>query len=475
MIGREKERGILTACRDSGQAEFVVLYGRRRIGKTYLVREFFENQFAFSYVGGHHLTTSEQLANFAEALREHARLLIAPRLTNWTEAFRSLKELLKGLPEEQRKVVFFDEMPWIDSPGSDFIKALETFWNGWAALRDDIFFIACGSATSWMAGKLMANQGGLHNRITQQIYLRPFNLRETELMLESIGCHWDRFQVVQCYMAMGGVPYYLGKLSPRQSLSQNIDRLYFEKNAPMRSEFDELYYALFANADRYISVVKTLATSHQGLTRTQLAQATGMTGGWLTRVLVNLERCDFIISYAQYGNKAKNIIYRLADFYTLFYMRFVENDLTRDEQQWTHLLASPRIASWQGRTFELICLTHLQQIKQGLGISGMLTSASSWRGRSEEVSEGKQQATQVDLLIERADRIINLCEIKFTTEPFEITRDYEQRLRMRMAIFKSETKTRKSVVNTFITTYGVIPGKHSAIVQSELTMEDLFL
>ena len=200
-----------------------------------------------------------------------------------------------------------------------------------------------------------------------------------------------------------------------------------------------------------------------------------MTGGWLTRVLVNLERCDFIISYAQYGNKAKNIIYRLADFYTLFYLRFVENDLTRDEQQWTHLLASPRIASWQGRTFELICLTHLQQIKQGLGISGMLTSASSWRGRSEEVNEGKQQATQVDLLIERADRIINLCEIKFTTEPFEITRDYEQRLRMRMAIFKSETKTRKSVVNTFITTYGVIPGKHSAIVQSELTMDDLFL
>lgn len=469
LIGREREVQELKKCYDSEKSEFVIVYGRRRIGKTFLVRSFFNNKFAFNYVGAHNYSDAEQLQNFAEALRQYSGALLSPILKNWNDAFSHLKELLSNLPSRQRKVVFIDEMPWIDSAKSGFVKALENFWNGWAAVRGDILFIACGSATSWMVDKIVENQGGLHNRITQQIYLRPFTLRETEQYLEDKGCRWDRLQILQGYMIMGGIPYYLSLVDPKQSLAQNIDRLFFAKNSSLRNEFSELYAALFSGADKYILVVKALAEKREGLSRTEIIQKSGVSGGWLTKILANLERCDFIISYANFGHKSKNTIYRLSDFYTLFYLKFIENDTSHDENRWTHLLLSPQISSWQGYTFELVCLLHLSQLKEALGISGILTEASSWRSSGEE-----GERTQIDLVIDRMDRVVNLCEMKFSIAPYIISREYEQKLRSRMAVFQAATHTRKALVTTLVTTYGVSPNKHSGIVQSEVTMDDLF-
>lgn len=362
-------------------------------------------------------------------------------------------------------------MPWIDTQKSDFVAALENFWNGWAARRNDIVFIASGSATSWMVDNLIENQGGLHARITSSIYVRPFTLHETEAYLLRKHCKWDRYQILQCYMVFGGIPFYLSLINAKESLVQNVDRLFFAQGGIMRSEFDELYNALFSNADLYISVVKGLAAHHDGMSREEISKATGITGGTLTRVLTNLERCDFISRNQNFAHKVKDTIYRLVDFYTLFYYKFILPDVSGDEQWWSHHFESRQVSTWQGLTFEIVCLMHTDSIKRALGISGMATEVSSWR----KAATDGQNGGQIDLVIKRADRIIHLCEMKFSKSQYRITEAYEQLLRQRLELFQSSTKTKYSLVITFVTTYGIADGLHHSLVHSEVTMEQLFI
>lgn len=475
MIGRDQEMAELRRCLDSDRSEFVIVYGRRRVGKTYLVEHFFGGQYDFSFVGGHRLTKAKQLRNFSKALKKYAGLSRQPKFAGWDDAFDALEDYIETLPSERRKVIFIDEMPWIDTPQSEFVDALEMFWNGWAARRNDIVFVATGSSTSWMVDKLVENQGGLHGRITKNIYVRPFTLNEVEQYLNSRGSKWDRYQILQAYMVVGGIPFYYSLMEVRDSLIQNIDRLFFRKNSALRIEFDELYHALFMHAEKYIQVVKLLNSSRKGLSRKEISATLGLNGSVLTNILRNLERCDFVIRYSQFGNKKNDAIYRLVDFYTLFYFRFIDGFNSQDEQWWSHNYQSHAVEAWQGLSFELIALTHLPQIKKRLGISGISTSASSWRyipSRSGVVPEEK--GTQIDLLIDRADRIINLCEMKFSVNPYRITAAYEQSLRDRMDIFKTRSKTTKALSHTFITTFGVSDGRHHSIVDSEVTMNDLF-
>lgn len=470
IVARTREIDTLERKFNSGKPEFVIVYGRRRIGKTFLVNNVFADRFTFSYVGARNQKPMKQLQRFAEQLKTYSGSPFAPVLNDWEEAFQALRALIENKPKEDRKVIFFDEMPWIDTPRSSFVEALEYFWNAWAAQRNDILFIACGSATSWMVNKLVKNRGGLHNRITEQIYLRPFRLGECEEYLHENECHWDRYTILQCYMALGGVPYYMNLLNPQQSLAQNIDRLFFAKNAPMREEFDELFNALYTHADKYIDVINALSGSKKGLLRAEIVEQTGQSGGRLTKLLENLERCDFIETYSQYKSSVRNTVYRICDPYTLFYFKFVDGKNTKDEHWWTNNLHSHSVESWQGFSFETICMTHLEQIKQRLGVAGISTTTGTWRALGDETEKG----TQIDLVIDRADRVINLCEMKFSEAPYVITKDFEQQLRERMAIFKAKTRTRKSLATTMVTTYGVLRGIHSGIVQSEVVMDDLF-
>lgn len=472
LIGREKECAELKRCYDSDRSEFVIVYGRRRVGKTFLVDQYFLGRYDFSFVGGHKLSRQRQLRNFAKALKKYSNSEKEQNFADWFEAFDALEEFLESLPKEKKKVVFVDEMPWIDTMKSDFVDALENFWNSWATRRVDILFIASGSATSWMVDKLIENQGGLHARITSSIYLRPFCLRETEQYLLSKHCKWDRYQILQCYMVLGGIPFYLSLLDVKSSLVQNIDRLFFQKNGVMQIEFGELYNALFTNADQYISIVKILAQYRNGMTRKELSGVLKLEGGKLTRILNNLERCDFITKNQFYGHKTKDSIYQLIDFYTLFYYKFIENNATKDEQWWSHNFESRGIEVWQGISFELLCKLHGEQIKTALGISGMSSDLSVWK-----VVANKEQSipgSQIDLVIDRADRMTHLCEIKFSKGPYRITKEYELKLRERMEIFRELTKSKKSLVHTFITTYGVAEGSHNSLIHSEVTMNSLF-
>ena len=471
LIARKKEIENLERLYNSDRSEFVIVFGRRRIGKTFLVNSLFEKRFTFKYTGTREEPQSVQLQHFAMQIKEYSKLPYLPEIKTWTDAFEMLKTLIVSKKKKERKVIFFDEMPWIDTPKSKFVSALEYFWNSWAAQRDDILFVACGSATSWMVNKLVKNRGGLYNRITAQIYLRPFTLGECEEYLQSIGCQWDRYTVLQCYMTLGGVPFYMSLINKQESLAQNIDRLFFGKNAVLNEEFDEMFNALFSQADKYIAVVKALVSKREGLLRSEVIEKTGISGGGLSKILENLERCDFIEVFANYKNSTRNIVYRISDNYTLFYFKFISGKRHKDNNFWSKNLNSPAIKSWQGFSFESVCLNHLDEIKKALGISGIPTSCSTWR----KIGDSENQGAQIDLLIERSDRVINVCEIKFCEESFSITKDYADNLRNKIAVFRDDTSSRKSIAVTMITTFGVAQGKNSGIVQSEVTAEDLFV
>lgn len=465
LIGRKKEISEFGRCYASERAEFVIVTGRRRIGKTFLVNSLYAHQFAFSYTGGHNLTTSQQLHKFTLALRQYG--LSIDTATDWFGAFEALQQHLQSIPEEEgkRKIIFIDEMPWIDHAKSDFVQALEYFWNSWGAHQPDLMLIASGSATSWMNDKLVDNKGGLHARITKHIVLQPFTLKETEEYLTSSGACWDRLQIAQAYMVLGGVPFYLSLLDASQSFAQNVDELFFSRNAALKIEFGELYHALFSNAQVYVQIVEALARKRKGLTRAEIAETTKIKSSSLSRYLDNLEKCGFVECYQQYGKKVRGLTYRLADFYTLFYFKYIANNHDKDPKWWSNNMLSASVAAWQGFSFELLCMQHLPQIKLALGISGIATSVSQWRN----------DTSQIDLVIDRADRIVNLCEMKFCVEPFEITKAYAERLRNRMADFRQSTKCKKGICNTFVTTYGVKQGKHSSVVGSQVLLDDLFL
>lgn len=469
FIARERECSELRRCLESNRSELAIVYGRRRVGKTYLIENFFDDKFDFKFVGARNQNTRTQLSNFSRTLKRFCGRSVG-QLKNWSDAFFALEEYLETLPEKSKKVVFFDEMPWIDTKRSDFVSALEYFWNSWAVSQRNIFFVGTGSATSWMIDKLISNKGGLHGRITARIHVAPFTLNEVEKYLKGIGCRWDRFQILQSYMLLGGVPFYYRQIDPDDSLGQNIDRLFFREDGALRVEFDELYPALFSNSDLYVSVAKLLCENKSGLTYKEISKGVKLEGGKLTKVLKNLGRCDFIEKWVQYGNKKRETIYRIVDFFTIFYYKFVEPNNGRDEQWWAKHMNDPSVSSWMGLTFELVCMLHHQQIKEALHIDTISTSISTWH----QIGDDNRRGAQIDLIIERGDRTIHVCEMKFSRGKFTISKDYEERLMNREALFQNVIRKDHAVVHTFVTTYGVTDGKHKSIVHSEVTMDDLF-
>ena len=473
LVGRKNEMKMLKEYFHSERSEFIAVYGRRRVGKTYLIRKAAEDNFSFFVTGVHGASKSEQLINFAIALQKysHSASLSIPK--NWILAFYELSRYLETLPEGV-KLIFIDELPWMDTAKSGFIPALENFWNSWAVLRNDVKLIVCGSATSWMINNLIRSRGGLHNRLTHHLILEPFSLAECEEYFRTFGFPYTRKQMIECYMVMGGIPFYMSMLDKSMSLVQNIDRLFFAKNAPLKDEFDDLYRALFKNALPHIEVVTALATKGKGLTRQEILSQTKLAdNGMFSVVLEELEHCGFIRQYEplnSLGGKRlnSNTLFQLIDFYTLFYFNFIKSNRFHDEHFWMISLNTPLYHAWSGFAFERVCLAHLGQIKRKLGISGVQTRACSWR------SAQSGQGAQIDMLIDRKDETINVCEMKYTHGPFEITKEYEEKLVNKLNVLAKETGLRKSLMLTLITTYGVKPNLHSGIVQSEVVMDDLF-
>lgn len=467
FIGRKQEIKILQDIKDSGKAEFVAVYGRRRVGKTYLIQQFFNYSFAFSATGILEGTREEELFAFTSAMI--AVGYTGPQPKTWLEAFEALKFVLEKQSHKGRQVVYIDELPCFDTPKSGFVRALGYFWNTWAALRKDVILIVCGSATSWMIENIVNDHGGLHDRTTHTIYLRQFTLAETESYLKTKKIHWPRQMIVETYMMLGGVPYYLSLLNPQESLAQNIDRLYFHKNAELGQEYQRLYASLFKSPESYIRIVELLGKNKQGLMRGEIAENLKISSsGTLSKQLENLEYCDIIRRYVtKMGGKPKTneAYFQLVDLFTLFHLTFSKKLTTED--YWEQHLNTPVLNTWQGLAFEHVCMVHINQIRHALGLDRIAVEYYSWRSST-------VPRAQVDMIVERADRLINLCEIKYTQSEYTITSEEDLKVRNRAAAFVRETKTRNGILPTWITPYGLSQNEYSSNVQYQVTMDDLF-
>lgn len=469
IIGREREIGVLQACTESDRAEFIAVYGRRRIGKTFLVKQFYSDTFDFYTSGIYQGSRRDQLALFNKQLNKYANS-VYPIPNTWFEAFNQLEHYISNLNKE-RIIIFFDELPWMDVPRSKFLQALESFWNMFASTRNNLKLVVCGSATTWMISKLIGNKGGLYNRLTCSIKLEAFTLRETESYLKHAGMCWTRKQIVDCYMTIGGTPYYLSLLKKDLSVFQNIDNLFFSTDAPLRTEYKFLFRSLFNDSTNYRNVVNLLAKHGQGMTRSEIREALKMSdGGMLSDILNNLCSCDFVRCYSGFKKKERDVMYQLSDLYILFYLRFVTNaNYNNDHRAWSNMIDNPARRAWSGYAFEQVCFSHVAQLKQALGINGILSSVCSWRSRHAD------KKAQIDMIIDRRDQVINLCEMKYSSAPYEITKDYYQHLMDRQELFRSETSTRKALMLTIVSALGLKSNAYSASIPRVLTLEDLFL
>lgn len=476
IIGRKKECSLIQQLVDSPKAELVAIYGRRRVGKTFLVKQFFNGNFTFSFTGLYQTSRQVQISLFMKELEYKAKHTY-PKTTSWFEAFDRLKDYLSSL-KSNKIIVFLDELPWIDTPKSNFLAAFSYFWNTWGSTCPNLKLFVCGSATTWMLDKIIGDKGGLYGRCSRSIYLAPFSLAEVEEFLkEAKGIVWNRYQMLEIYMIMGGIPYYLDMLNGSRPLAQNIDRLFFHRDAPLRQEYNFLYRSLFDNATIYHRIVETLATKLKGLTRTELQTSLKTkSGGSLSTALDNLLKCDFIRQYTAFGKNSRDSIYQLADPFSLFHLRFISKSAGQDENFWQNIHATPTHSSWAGYAFEQACFHHIPQIKNKLGISGVLSNVCSWACKAFTDKDGNHwNDGQIDMLINRNDNIISLCEMKHAATEFVIDAKYEQRLMSRAAAFAHTTNSRKALQQVFITTYGVKNNTHRSCVQNEVTLDDLFV
>ena len=470
MIGREKEQQQLRQAYDSDVSEFVAVYGRRRVGKTFLIREVFNYSFTFQHAGLANSMMNDQLIAWHSSLQDVGYQGKVAK--SWLEAFDQLKDVVR-LSKEKKKVIFIDEMPWMDTPRSKFVAALEHFWNSFASARRDVLLIVCGSATSWIINNVFKNHGGLHNRVTCRIHLMPFTLNECERFVAERKLDFSKHQLLIGYMVMGGVPFYWSLLQRGLSLDQNIDELFFSADGALRHEFNELYASLFKHPESYVKVIAALGKKNAGMTREEiLASDSDLSdNGKLTQVLEDLEYNGFIRRYNVIGKKLRSAVSQLIDNFTLFYFRFLQDNVENDSHFWTHHIDTPIYNTWCGLAFERVCFMHIRQIKQALGIEGIASNVYAWQVKaSEETGPG----AQIDMLIDRADQVINLCEIKFSTREFSIDRVLSDALRMKKARFAESTKNRKALHLTMITTYGLVHNMYWGDIQKEVTASDLF-
>ena len=471
LIGRKKEVELLQTVLRDEQSHFIALYGRRRVGKTFLIRETYGYRFTFQHAGLSEGTMKDQLFAFTSSLKDAGcKTTDIPK--NWLEAFELLKDVVRQ-SDEKKKVIFIDELSWMDTPRSDLMVALENFWNGFASARKDVVLIICASATSWMLSKVVHNKGGLYNRLTEQIHLQTFTLKECEEYVQAAGLVMNREQILQYYMIFGGVPYYWGFLKKGLSLSQNVDAILFAKDAPLAEEFKYLYASVFKHPEVYVKLIEALGTKRVGMTREDLIQASQITNsGDLTLKLEELESCGFIRKYYALGMKKKNAVYQLMDCFTLFYFQFLKNAPT-DEHYWSNQINTPKVNNWMGLSFERVCMMHTDQIKQKLGISGVLTDINSWYCKPDP--DKGVFGSQIDMLIARKDQVINLCEMKYSGSEYTITEKVERGIRNKIHDLTLLTGTKYAIHPTLITTYGLVPNSYSECVQSVVTLKDLFV
>ncbi len=469
MVGRKREIEQLENLYESKKAELVAVYGRRRIGKTFLVNEVFKNRFYFRHTGlalneNNNNKTKAQLEHFKDSLNLFG-IKLEREINNWFDAFFNLTKHLMNTSDTSKKVIFIDELPWLDTKGSNFISAFEGFWNGFACSRDDLLVIVCGSATSWIENNLINNTGGLYGRVTYEIKLTPFNLNETKEFLKSKMCHYSLYDITEAYMTFGGIPYYLNYIDNKYSLAQNIDNLFLKSGGLLTLEFDRLFDSIFSFSEKAKTIIKFLSSNSVGFTREEISKKLKISdGGVLSKYLNSLIASNFIIKYVPFGYSKREIHYKLVDPFCIFYIKFVLDKSSISS--WEEECSSQKISSWRGYAFENVCFNHIDQIKFALGISGVSSNVSGFFN--------KDDGYQIDMVIERKDNVINLCELKFYSDEFKITKEYALKINRRTNLVKEKIGKKYSVINILISTYGIYKNEYYYSFANSIVLEDLF-
>ncbi len=477
IVARVREQERLRELYSDGHPEFLVVYGRRRVGKTFLVREMFKDVFSFYHTAlapyddnGEKTTTNQQLQNFQSSLVRYGdEQPLAP--VNWLEAFDRLIALLEHKAEDNvRQVVFLDELPWMDTAKSAFLSAFEHFWNGWGSGRDNLMLIVCGSATTWISDKILNGTGGLYNRTTAEIRLSPFTLAECSDFYEDRKLEISLYDQLEYHMILGGIPYYMNYIERGKSLAANIDTLFFNKDSKLQSEFDRLFSSLFKRPEGYKRIIRFLAKARTGFTRDEIAASTEIeSGGGLSGMLDALEASDFITKYKPFASKGKMVKYKLTDCFLLFYLTFADGTGAKGSGYWERFESGQKLSAWKGLAFESVCFNHIAQIKNALGISGVYTEESAWIRDADKSARG----AQIDMIIDRDDRIINLCEMKFVAGEYVVTSEEEEKIRIRKEAVSEAVLSRKSVHPVLITNNSLKQNAHSSIFQKVITAKNL--
>lgn len=478
LIGREKEIRELRRCYESDSAEFVAIYGRRRVGKTFLVDEVFKNQITFRHAGLSPIeqeskknALEKQLTHFHYSLMSQG-MAKSKCPKSWLEAFFMLEQFLQSIDDgKKRQVVFIDELPWMATARSGFVTALEAFWNGWACHRHNFMLVVCGSATSWISDNLINNHGGLYGRLTCEIKLLPFTLKECELFFQKKNVRLSRYDIVQSYMALGGIPYYLDYFEEGLSLAQNIDNLFFKRDAKLKEEFDRLFASVFSSPEEIKKIIKLLSTRHSGFTLEEISAGTGIArNGAFSKLMKALVSSEFVLPYIPFGKSRREVRYKLIDQFCIFYLRYVPANKNYSSDFWHEHQNSQSVVSWRGYAFEEVCLQHIPQIKEALGVRGVSSQQSSWVVPGDKEVEG----AQIDLLINRADHVINMCEMKFYNDEFAVDKSYFMKINRRVNLLVEHIPRNTAIHTTLITTFGLAYNEYSGAFQRVVTLDDLF-
>jgi len=467
IAARSREIRTLQRCLDSKRSEFIALYGRRRVGKSFLISQFFKENIVFYFTGTESESDEQQRKNFQRSMSDQGFDAAMPQ--EWGDAFQSIKKLIIDSSLE-KKVIVIDEMPWLAESNNSFISALEFFWNGWAFRRDDVVLVVCGSASSWMLDNVINEHGGLYGRLTCQLEILPFTLYDCEEFFAFKGVHVTRFQIAQLYMIFGGIAYYLDYYVDGESVEAFVDRMLFAKGAPLRMEYDRLFHSMFRNPQAHFQIVDILTQFPSGLTRKEILAKTGLSsGGYLSKVFRELEQSGFIKIVPQFPQTTRDARYKICDFFILFFRKFLKDQPYVDERFWQNTLSRALQSSWYGIAFERLCFSHSLQIRQRLSIAGVKCTLSRWQ------SKNSDPGAQIDIVIDRDDRIIDLCETKFTQEPFYIGKSDAEGLRRKRSVFASETKTKKAIHIIFISATGYANNSYLGEIQHKLSLDDLFM
>jgi hypothetical protein len=483
LIGRQAERETLSRAAAVDRAALVAIYGRRRVGKTHLVRTHLAPLAGvyFEIIGQHAAPRATQLANFKEQLESTFFRYRLPELTSWREALSLLGDAVERAAHERPRepiVVFFDELPWMATHRSGLVPAIDYLWNARLSKLPNLVWVLCGSAASFMLDRLINAKGGLHNRITHRLRLDPFQLSDTRDFLASRGLRRGTAQTLELYMALGGVPYYLLQVPRGASAAQAIGQICFERSGQLSDEFARLFSSLFDDSGEHEKLIRAVAKRRAGVLRDELISLAGLkSGGRVSRRLDELEAAGFLARFVPYGKTKRDTSYRLIDEYCLFYLSWIEpaptsSFSTSGVKYWQAKAGSPGFRAWAGYAFEGICLKHSAEIQAALGIDTMANVVGTWRYAP--ASGTSDRGAQIDLLFDRPDGVINLCELKYAADEFVLTKAYAKELVEKVEIFKRRSKAKKDVLVTLVTTHGLKPGLwNDEVIDSVVTVDEM--